>query len=109
MFWVPDRFWWAQRVLGVLLVVLALGSLVWLIAQMLGSFNFGGLGTGWQMLVPLLIIGAILLVGITLGVLSVAGGFLTGIGYLMGSSPARDRFRRRLRALEGDQEAMPRA
>jgi hypothetical protein len=61
------------------------------------------------MLVPLLVIGAVLLVGVVLGVLQLAGSFLAGIGYLIGSSPAREHFRRRLRALQGDQDAMPRA
>src|SRR5579862_3956958 len=91
----PDRFWWAQRVAGVLLALAALGSLVWLVVQALGLFNFAGLGTGWQMLLELLVIGALLVFIIGLGVLQLAMPLLMGLGYLMGASPARDRFERR--------------
>jgi hypothetical protein len=109
MFWIPDRFWWVQRVWGVVLVLGAVASLLWLVVQILGLFNFAGLGTGWQIVIPLLIIAVIFLLALTLGVLHLAGPFLVGVGYLWGASPARGRFQQRLRAIQGDQDAMPRA
>ncbi|HEY7348765.1 MAG TPA: hypothetical protein VH599_10660 [Ktedonobacterales bacterium] len=105
----PDRFWWAQRVWGVLVVLGALGSLVWLVIKVLGLFNFAGFGTGWQISIPLLVIAVLFVVALVVGVLPLLGMFAQGIGYLWGSSLGRDRFHRRLLAIQGNQEAMPRA
>lgn len=103
----PDRFWWLQRAWGVLGVLASLGGIVELVVHVAGIHNLFNLGTGWQFFIILLVIVVLSLIAAALGTLPILGVLLVSLAYLRRASPARDRFHRRLLAIEGDENAIP--
>lgn len=101
----PDRFWWLQRSGGIVFAAGCLVAAIYTEIQAYGAYKFASQlpdsGITEILRNQALII---LLEGVAFGIFAAVG-----VGYVRASFHARQRFRRRLRAIEGSQNAMPRA
>jgi hypothetical protein len=102
----PDRFWWLQRVVGILLVVGCFIAALYAAIQAYDTYNTSQIPGGDPINTALLRNLAtqfLLLAGIS------ALFVVQGILLILTSVEAQRRFRRRRRAIEGNQDAMLRA
>ncbi len=105
MGWIPDRFWWVQRYGGGVLSVGGIIAAVWCVIQAIDAYQVAQLPGDPR--------GSAILRNLALSFLASGAAYalfaIRFIVSLQASFPARERYRRRRQAMQGDQEVMPRA